>query len=319
MEETLLHVSYHQDGSREIFYQSPRDRSDVNAVTVSETTDGRGKGVFARRDIPAGARVLAEVPLIEWHGLSSELCEEPLVDVSKYAISEAVAKLSARDRSTFFSLFQNYELHGPRKHAYGVWASSALPIDEPPNTAIFAVAAFANHSCAPNAHLSWNAQTRCMTCHALAPIRRGAEVCVSYLVDGGQHGPRFQRRAALSETFGFLCSCARCALRDDDLVGSDARQSRIASLDARLRAVPPPSLRADLVAQQLSLLDEESMMGTEWEVYARAREQAWREGDLEAARAWAHRAAESGRTALGEDSDAVQQYRRQAEEAPYFF
>ena len=312
MEETLLHVSYHQDGSRELFYQSSQDRSDVKRVAVGETTDGRGKGLFAYRDIAAGSRVLAEIPLLEWHGQSSELSEEPLVDVTEYAVNAAVAKLSARDCSTFFTLFQNPELHGQRKHAYGVWASSALPIDDPPNTAVFAFSSLANHSCAPNAHLSWNAQTRCMTCHALAPIRRGQEVCVSYLVDGGLHGPRLRRRAALLESFGFLCSCARCALRDDDLFESDARQSRIAALDTRLSTRTERSLRSNLVAEQLSLLEEESMMGTDWEVFARAREQAWREGDLEGARAWAHHAAESARTTFGEETlDARQQ-------PPYF-
>lgn len=69
----------------------------------------------------------------------------------------------------------------------------------------------ANHSCAPNAHASFEGTM--LRLRALRPIAPDEEVCISY-VDIAR--PRRARQADLLNGYGFLCLCARCASPAED-------------------------------------------------------------------------------------------------------
>ncbi|PQE04341.1 SET domain protein [Rutstroemia sp. NJR-2017a BBW] len=67
------------------------------------------------------------------------------------------------------------------------------------------VLARANHSCRPNAAITFNG--RCATLRALFPIAKDEQIFISY-IDESQRGE--VRRAALKESWFFTCDCARC-------------------------------------------------------------------------------------------------------------
>ena len=84
-----------------------------------------------------------------------------------------------------------------------------------------------NHSCLPNAHNSWNSDTKCETFHATSYINSGEEITISY--DAG--GPSDSRRMHLKDAFGFDCDCGLCSLSLPELQISDARRLQIQHLD----------------------------------------------------------------------------------------
>lgn len=72
---------------------------------------------------------------------------------------------------------------------------------------LFPFLSMLNHSCAPNAAFTAAAPGGVMAVRALAPVRRGEELTVSYL---NLYESRDARRAAALATKGFTCACARC-------------------------------------------------------------------------------------------------------------
>jgi SET and MYND domain-containing protein len=79
----------------------------------------------------------------------------------------------------------------------------------PVGIGVFPRAALINHSCAPNATASFEANTAYV--RALRRIAPGEEVTVSY-IDIGE--PCAKRRAELRVSFGFDCRCERCMAGD---------------------------------------------------------------------------------------------------------
>lgn len=72
---------------------------------------------------------------------------------------------------------------------------------------LFPFLSMLNHSCAPNAAFTAAAPGGVMAVRALAPVRRGEELTVSYL---NLYESRDARRSAALATKGFTCACARC-------------------------------------------------------------------------------------------------------------
>ncbi len=84
-----------------------------------------------------------------------------------------------------------------------------------------------NHSCLPNAHNSWNSDTKGETIHAIRHINAGEEITISY--DKG--GPSDSRRTHLKDAFEFDCNCSVCSLPLPELQIIDARRLQIQYLD----------------------------------------------------------------------------------------
>ena len=247
-----------------------------------------GLGVFATHDVTPGERLLAERPLLSWRGKA----HEPL--------AAAVAALAPAARRTFWALCQNAE-HGVAKTAFGVWISNALPTeDAPPTAAVFRVASRFNHSCSPNAHISWNARAQRITVHALRRLAAGDEVRVDYRGDDGEG--RAERQAALLKDFGFACRCSLCSLGSAARQLSDGRRARITHLGERIGETPCPRDLVEIVKERLRLMAEEEMLGTAWDTYAAASDYLRCTGELEGAVTWARRAATCAEQALGRDS-----------------
>ncbi|KAK5124816.1 hypothetical protein LTR85_001529 [Meristemomyces frigidus] len=91
---------------------------------------------------------------------------------------------------------------------------------------------FLNHSCTPDAVVSWNPNTRKMVLRAVAAIDAGCEIVISYI-------DHMQDRTTRWRDLGFECVCDSCSSRPADISLSDHRRSQISAGLAKLRAFKP--------------------------------------------------------------------------------
>lgn len=200
--------------------------------------DGRGLGVVAARDLKAGERLLREAPLVvaEMEGSS----------ISHALLEGAVDPLSPEKRTRLFELSQNAE-YGEIKNAAGIAQTNGIPFRwrEKKFGAVYYTASRFNHSCAANTSYKWAAERSIdsgqvngfLTVHATTRITAGTELTFNYL---GFAAPREQRRERLLESFGFTCTCAKCALSGAALRESEERLAALgdpASLSEELNAL----------------------------------------------------------------------------------
>lgn len=73
-------------------------------------------------------------------------------------------------------------------------------------TALFSITCCMNHSCRPNAGVSYLGGDVCATVVALRDTAAGEELCISYI---NEEEPEPVRAAALRH-YGFVCNCVRC-------------------------------------------------------------------------------------------------------------
>jgi|LauGreDrversion2_3_1035106.scaffolds.fasta_scaffold18437_1 hypothetical protein len=101
---------------------------------------------------------------------------------------------------------------------------------------LYPIASFFNHSCWPNAVVSFSGQT--LVVRAIQDIQPGEEVTIAYTE---LYCPRILRRAQLQAKKRFLCECARCQLPASD------------ALEARIGAGPPEVVKEAQSAFDLGL------------------------------------------------------------------
>lgn len=178
---------------------------------------GKGKGLLALRDIPAGTRIVCEKPLL--------LAQPSAPDALEAYVALRLKGLSKEQQRQFLSLHNNF----PGKYPFGgIVKTNALPCGTGSSVGgIYPTVCLINHSCLPNCQNTWNSDTKHETIHAIRPISSGEEITIAY--DHG--GPAGARQAFLKESFGFQCSCATCTLPPAELKESDARRLRIQKLD----------------------------------------------------------------------------------------
>ena len=191
-----------------------------------------GMGMFARRRISRGERIIADAPLLLWRTAA------PPPGCLRYPIESLVQRvdaLSSPDRARFYALSQDAK-YGVRKTAQGVWQTNVYPLsqsaDGSSTAAIFTDCSRVNHACRPNMHNDYNASLGMMTLHAVQTIEAGEELTVSYLGQGGNE--RAVRQSALRDRFGFDCGCVLCSQHGTCLERSDAAQRSIGRLQEEI-------------------------------------------------------------------------------------
>mgnify|MGYP002631222901 CR=1 FL=1 len=190
-----------------------RDGEDVPFLV--RAIPGKGLGCIAVRDIHLGERLISEVPLV-------------MCGPSSLPVDKLVADLSAQDQEAFFSLSQNEVRFGQTKTADGIFATNALPSHHFSHThdAVFTTISRFNHACDNCACFKWNSTIGQLTVHATRPIRKGAEITLSYGFPTGCV-LRHERRQRLRDAFGFHCICSKCELDGEALQRSEARAVEI--------------------------------------------------------------------------------------------
>lgn len=73
-----------------------------------------------------------------------------------------------------------------------------------------------NHSCAPNAEITFPHGNHTLEIKALQDIHVGEEICISYLDECQLERSRHSRQKYLQENYIFLCECEKCTSQIND-------------------------------------------------------------------------------------------------------
>ena len=196
--------------------------------------EGRGLGVVALRDLRAGARLLAETPLVVVPlgaaGRDSRAEGRESMGATAAQLRAAVAAMPSDKRELFFSLSQS-ESFGTVKTAEGIAQTNGIPFRVAGELfgAVYLMASRFNHACDANAAFKFNTRLGQLTVHAVRPIPSGAEVTFNY---AGFVACRQQRQQRLRDAFGFDCACAKCLLSGLPLHQSEQRLAMLGDATA---------------------------------------------------------------------------------------
>ncbi|KAG8530416.1 uncharacterized protein KY384_004918 [Bacidia gigantensis] len=202
-------------------------------------SEGRGRGLFALRDIKSGTRVISEESIMDM---------EP--GENNFKCPWRFLKLDPEKQATFLSLQYNEdkEQDGLIREAFLAQeeagaAGKILPIETQIRIArIYGQYGFKrkdggtrfcintkliNHACIPNTDHAWNPDIQRMTVHAVRDIRKGEELFHSYVQPWY---PREQRLARLEKQFDFYCTCSACDISTDFGLSSAIRRERLHEL-----------------------------------------------------------------------------------------
>ena len=191
---------------------------------------GRGQGYFANRFIPRGTRLLTEPVLFP-----IENAENPLSRANKQDIVDHVASLFDPELLEFLRLFCPSQLQPNDINRFN---NNNFQSDDnvgafPTRRAIFVQASRFNHSCAPNAHYSWNERFGYWTIHTIRDIQIHEEIFLDY------HGKNWDkisqvRKDALRRDYHFTCTCSRCRPNTHMRNRSDMNRREMKRLNARI-------------------------------------------------------------------------------------
>ncbi|KAF2667782.1 SET domain-containing protein [Microthyrium microscopicum] len=216
-----------------------RPRADAASFfTNTEVKDspGRGRGLFATRDISAGQIVMVEKAFCVVWGFESEALTAMTYDVrddqiraSAVGLAKAtVQKLLNNPSQTegVMDLYGDYEGLGKKaltinegvmvdsfqvydiisRNAFGPGNQYGEEGARNASTGLWIWAAYINHSCVPNAKKEYVGDL--MVLRATKPIAEGEEIFHSY----NESSDYEARQDAFKTTWGFECECALCVV-----------------------------------------------------------------------------------------------------------
>ncbi|KAI1778851.1 SET domain-containing protein [Hypoxylon cercidicola] len=222
-----------------------RNRPRIDAAsfisnTKIEESPGRGRGLFATRDIAAGEIVMCEKAFCVVWGHENETLTAMTYDVrddrirvSPVGLTKSIVQKLISNPSqieTVMDMYGDYQgdvkdapmtEDGPvvdtfRVHdivcrnAFGPGGQHGDEGISNASTGLWVRAAYINHSCVPNAQKEYVGDL--MVLRAVRSIAAGQEISHSY----DESSDYDARRAALLTTWGFECGCALCAAEKTD-------------------------------------------------------------------------------------------------------
>ncbi|KAF1970659.1 SET domain-containing protein [Bimuria novae-zelandiae CBS 107.79] len=247
-------------------------------------TEGKGFGLFAKRDIDPGETLILQTPVLL---VSREVLDSVSHSRRRTLLEKAVTQLPPTTRELVMSLSRRggdsviEDIINVNAHRAKVWDGTFHLLLNPE-------AARINHACRPNTYYRFNDHTLLFDLFALRPISPGEEMTYSY---GFSTEPHATRQERLKGTWGFTCTCSLCTSPTSTLALSDTNLLTISSIKSSL----PTSLDdipqyITILPKLISLLDEEGLLA-EMPLYEEILAYAWSAvRDKEKARAWAERA-----------------------------
>jgi translation initiation factor 1 (eIF-1/SUI1) len=271
-----------------------------------EEVPGKGKGLIATKDIPAGARIVSEEPMIDSGRQVTSMDQLQTLIVHKF---DCLREDQQRD---FLSMHNVYPYNNLVQRYCGIFRSNALPFGPGINAAgIFLHACRINHACDNNAVNFWSERLNHITIQAVRDIEKGEEITISYLQSFEN---RQARQEQLQDNFKFTCACGLCSLPPDQSKVIDSNLDRIHEIDGFIAEGGVEGLVLD-PQQMLSYVDEQARIWSGMQpnavglarAYPDAFELAIANGDLARARTFAERLVPLYLITLGDDSaDAIQ-------------
>ncbi|XXH02260.1 hypothetical protein Hte_008629 [Hypoxylon texense] len=238
-----------------------RSRPRVDAASYVGNTEikdspGRGRGLFATRDIPAGEIVMCEKAFCVVWGHEKEALTAMTYDVRDDRIRVSPVGLT---KSLVQKLLCNPSQIGKVMDLYGDYQgdgkNDVSSIEDGPvvdtfrvhdivsrnafgpgnqlgdsgdgagggaSTGLWVRAAYVNHSCVPNAEKEYVGDL--LVLRATQPVAAGQELFHAY----DQSGDYESRQRALLTTWGFTCGCALCAAEEGDEPAARKRRKALA-------------------------------------------------------------------------------------------
>ncbi|CAI6339158.1 unnamed protein product [Periconia digitata] len=266
---------------------------------------GKGLGVFARTNLPAGTIILRETPILTIPPpIIKKGAGYPMPAISS-AVRAEFRNLPSSSQSEILTL-HHHAFPGEPEKGEGwtdilgyIFRTNAYNTGT--NIGLFPRIARINHSCRPNAAYTWNARSGQRIVYASRAIEAGEEISDSYI---SLLLPRAERRKRLAR-YGFECTCEACSLAGKKLKESDDRRMEIASAFKMLEDSVQSNLtvafstsssqmkEARLAANQsmhlLSLLEREQLADYYAKAYRAVAVSHARVQDWEMASVWANK------------------------------
>ncbi|KAJ3516600.1 hypothetical protein NLJ89_g1025 [Agrocybe chaxingu] len=265
---------------------------------------GKGKGAIAARDIKQGELILREKPLFV---VPRNINASP----PKFIYGE-LQKLSPEGQQAFLNLsYVNFpkgldpEGH-PEEVALAMFQTNAVSAGE--NVGLFPRMARINHGCSSafNVVYNWRDWEEQLVVHALKDIPKGKELLTTYT---NTKRPRDERRAFLSQQYGFLCTCDVCSLPSDLSRASDTRLTEISRLYTDFAAWGRDGIDGaqaiEFIRKIWEIEDAEGYWSERGQLAADAAWVAASHSDATATQAWARRAREWFSYEIGADTPQV--------------
>ncbi|KAJ7287013.1 hypothetical protein C8J57DRAFT_1282543 [Mycena rebaudengoi] len=228
----------------------------------------KGAGMFATRDIPAGALILVDHPVAIVPADFPGPCKLDAFEALPSRLSEAF-------RDSLLAL-ANCKPLSEHPVVEGIALTNAIQIELPSPPAInskaieygglFPNLSRANHSCGLNTAVKWDLASFSVSMYSLRDVRAGEELYNQYI---DVLAPRATRRAQLAP-YDFTCACIHCNLDDEAAVArSDAVRAELRNwrnLHPRFEPWSMDICRADdaiIVSnlRALELIEQEGLYG----------------------------------------------------------
>eukprot|EP00930_Biecheleria_cincta_P026903 TRINITY_DN18911_c0_g1_i2.p1 TRINITY_DN18911_c0_g1~~TRINITY_DN18911_c0_g1_i2.p1 ORF type:complete len:348 (+),score=66.93 TRINITY_DN18911_c0_g1_i2:77-1120(+) len=266
---------------------------------------GKGIGVLAKQEIPAGTLVMLEKPVLQTRDenriefLMNELSDDVKAEVMKLHNDFS-------DEPTTIGIF----------HTNSMACPSAGNSDFDAPRGLFLNMSRFNHSCSPNAMQSWIADRGEMQLRAVRSISKGEEICICYIDPSSAWE---QRQQDFKENFGFLCRCPVCSAPSgsEERISSDRNRAQMQSLREKLATTQDPAHCLRIIDQLLVVYTKEGLVmpivtaqlaGHAFNMAAAAG----RPGD---AKSYAQLAAESYEVIFGKDHQKTREFKQLANRA----
>ncbi|EIW71746.1 hypothetical protein TREMEDRAFT_60660 [Tremella mesenterica DSM 1558] len=185
--------------------------------------NGRGKGLVLTRSVSRGEIIIAEAPFFQ---LSFPL--------EVYNVYKTYRKLGPEKRELFLS----FPIGAGDDVLVSRARTSVIPLEDHREDyetssdadtdpcGLFEHISRVNHSCAPNAVWTWNADEGLLYLRAWKDLKNGTEITCAYndqiCIESSS-----LRRAYFEENFQFTCSCTACSRPTHHLKKSDTRLARL--------------------------------------------------------------------------------------------
>lgn len=192
-------------------------------------TAGKGWGIFAGEDIPAGATAILEQPTLilkyseknkkEWLGPGKKSRTQETIEADH--LREEFEKLSKEQRLDIMSLHNSQEEYEPSA-LYGIFLTNFFLVSlRNKISGIYVFCSRLNHSCDPNCDFEFSkaqstedTKTHAITVATRRNVKAGDQLTISYVPLKMRLGVRQDH---LLMSHGFTCDCARCVTEGDKL------------------------------------------------------------------------------------------------------
>lgn len=190
---------------------------------------GKGLGLVATRAIHPGTLIIDEAPLLLldppckrndilkllgcrlFSSINMRTTPDQIrAQIHQMILEKLVQKLDQQQLQLLFSLSDKTVEHGAKaKSLWGIWQTNSIPLGSYRVSGIFPTVVRLNHSCHPNAHHIWDAESGREQVWVVEGVRPGQEITISYV---RTFCSKSFRQSLLKEKFGFLCTCQACSL-----------------------------------------------------------------------------------------------------------